>query len=107
MGAAGACGLSRKRLPTIEFAPDVPVPRCIEALPGGRLRLVNRSGAYGMSPVPVTIRLAGFVASIPPNHAVILDEPLGRYLQPGGHSVMVSGAPGPAEVWIVGSGQTR
>lgn len=99
--AAGVCGRSSKPLVTIELFPDVPSPRCVEVSGAERLRLVNRSGAYGQQASVISVRFAGFAAKIQPNHAVIFAEPFGNYLRPGTHSVEVSGAPGPVSLRLL------
>jgi len=93
----------RSGLATIKFAPDVPLPRCIQAPASARLRLVNRTGAYAAEPRSVTYRFAGFAGSIRPDEAVVLAGPIGSYLKPGRHLIGVHGAPGPAVIELSGS----
>lgn len=99
--AAGVCGRPSTALVTIELFPDLPSPRCVEVTGAERLRLVNRSGAYGQQPALVSVWFAGFAAKIRANQAVVFAEPFGDYLRPGTHSVEVSGAPGPVSLRLL------
>ncbi|MGV1049330.1 MAG: hypothetical protein ACOYD4_12510, partial [Solirubrobacterales bacterium] len=98
--AAGVCSRASTPLVTVVLHPDVPSPRCVEVTSRQRLRLVNRTGAGGREAAVATIRFAGFVATIEPRHAAILDQPFGEYLRPGTHAVEVGGAAGPVSVLL-------
>jgi hypothetical protein len=98
--AAGACASSGKRA-IVEFAPDVPVPRCIKAVASARLELVNRTGDHGAKAHVISFDFAGFSGSIRPDEAVVLAGPIGGYLKQGRHLIEPEGAPGPAAIKLI------
>jgi hypothetical protein len=99
--AAGVCPHSHAAVVTIELFFDVPSPRCLVVTADQRLRLVNRTAANGQPGTTVSLHFAGFAAKIPPNHAALLDAPVGDYLPPGVSGVPLRGAPAP-ELWLRG-----
>jgi hypothetical protein len=84
---------------TITLFSDVPAPRCAVVSAGQHLRLLNSTGGHGEAANTVSLDFAGFAATIPPGHAVVLDAPIGQYIQPGVTAIPLHGAPGP-ELWL-------
>jgi hypothetical protein len=97
--SVGVCGRARGKVVDFLLLSDTPGPKCAIVGPGQRLRFVNATGFAGRPPNPVRLDWAGFEATIPPHHAVLLDAPIGSYLGSGIHDVATEGAPGPT-VWV-------
>ncbi len=82
--AAGICGAWEGNVVTFTIRPDIPDPRCGQALPDQKLRVVN-----GREEV-IRASIGLFAADIEPGGEYIFDEPLGNYLMPGVHVVQIS-----------------
>lgn len=89
----------------VEFAPDVPIPRCVKAVASARLELVNRTGDHGARAHLITFDFAGFSGSIRPDEAVLLAAPIGDYLKAGRHLIEAEGAPGPSVIELIEGGR--
>jgi photosystem II stability/assembly factor-like uncharacterized protein len=86
-GAAGVCVAPKGGTVVVYLARGVPIERCLLVSPRQRLEIVNVTGAEGGPGRPEPIALAGFHARLAPGRAVLLDEPIGRYLGRGSHHV--------------------
>ena len=82
--AAGICGAWEGDVVTFTIRPDIPDPRCGEARPGQVLRVVN-----GREEV-IRASIGLFAVDIEPGGEYIFDEPMGNYLMPGVHVVLIS-----------------
>lgn len=91
--AAGICGAWEGDVVTFTIYPDIPDPRCGQALPGQKLRVVN-----GREEV-IRASIGLFAADIEPGGEYLFDEPLGNYLMPGVHVVQISPCCSP-ELWL-------
>ena len=78
---AGICGGSEGDLVTVTIYPDIPDPRCAEARPDQRLRVVNRTSGR------LHVVIGAFQADIEPAGEYTFDVPVGDYLAPGVHLV--------------------
>lgn len=101
--AAGVCDLQEGELVTFEINEDIPSPRCAQALPGQRLKVINRTD-YDLD-----VSIASFKATLAPGEETVFDAPLGGYLLPGVHVVMTSayGGGGGPELWLVDAAPTE
>lgn len=73
---------------------DVPSPRCLRVWSDQTLQVINRTDET------VEISLGVYSNRLQPGESVIIDRPLGDYLQPGVHRLLVSPYSGP-EIWMV------
>jgi hypothetical protein len=103
--AAGVCPAPGSSVVTIALMTDVPAPRCVRVRSDQHLRVANETQALNGTPRVAHLHFAGFRATIAPGHAVLLDEPLGRFLTPGTFAVEVAPAPGPIALRLLRAGQ--
>jgi len=82
--ASGICGIWEGDMVTFTIYPDIPDPRCSQALPGQKLRVINQREEV----IHASIGL--FAADIEPGGEFIFEAPLGEYLMPGVHVVKIS-----------------
>ena len=100
--AAGICDLVQDPLVIFEINPDVPSPRCAQAMPDQRVKVINRTDGL------LQVSIAGFEVSLGPGEETVFDTPLGSYLAPGVHRVLTSayGGGGP-ELWLLEASPTQ
>jgi hypothetical protein len=80
-------------LVTATIYPDIPDPRCIEARPEQRLKVINRTSET------LNVVIGNFQADIEPEAEYTFDMPVGEYLAPGVHLIQVSPCCSP-ELWL-------
>ena len=95
--AAGVCDLQEGVQVTFEIFPDIPSPRCAQALPQQRLKVINRTD-YDLD-----VSIASFQDTLAPGEETIFQGALGDYLLPGVHVVTTSayGGSGGPELWLL------
>lgn len=81
---AGICGSMEGDIVTITIYTEIPDPRCVEAKPEQKLKVVNRTTGQ----LQVVIGL--YQVDIEPSGEHIFNEPVGKYLATGAHLVQVS-----------------
>jgi hypothetical protein len=91
--AAGICGSMNGDLITVTIYPDIPNPRCVEARPEQRLKVVNQTSG------PLHVAIGLFQADIEPDENYTFDKAVGEYLAPGVHLIQVSPCCSP-ELWL-------
>jgi photosystem II stability/assembly factor-like uncharacterized protein len=86
-GPAGVCPAAKGPTVVAYLSSGVPIVPCWLVSPRQRLEVVNVTGGKEEpgGARPETVDLAGFHARLAPGQAVLLDEPIGRYLGPGSH----------------------
>ena len=93
--AAGICGYLDGDIVTITIYPDIPDPRCVEVRAEQKLRVINRRAEL------LHVAIGTFEADIPPDGEHIFDLPVGEYLLPGVHVILVSPCCSPEIVFEV------
>jgi len=88
--AAGICSASDAPIAEIDLGPDIPTPRCLAMSGAHWLRVVNDGG-------PTHITLGSWEVDLDAGATVTSPLPVGAYLDPGAHLLVVSryGATGP------------
>lgn len=96
--AAGICAEPAGSVARLTIYPDIPDPRCSRVTPGHYLEVVNATEE------PIQVSIGDQEARIRPGEEHRFNLPLGDFLLPGVHQVLVEPCCGP-EIWLVESGQ--
>lgn len=91
--ASGICAAPQGDVLTFTLSADIPDPRCMAATAAQRLRVVNASGAS------LRVSIGPFTVTLAPGGDHLFDAPLGSYLLPGVHQVLVQPCCSP-ELWL-------
>lgn len=91
--AAGICGETENEVVQVTIRPDIPDPRCLIVKPEQKLKVVNQAQSA------VEVVLGEFKTELAPGQEVLWDVPVGDYLEPGVHLLLVTPCCGP-ELWL-------
>ncbi|MGD9093215.1 MAG: hypothetical protein PVF74_10215 [Anaerolineales bacterium] len=92
--AAGICADALdENIASVNIWPDVPEPRCLVVSQENMLRVINKTGEN------VQVQLGPFHIELGAGETYTFDCPLGNYLAPGVHQIMVTPFGGP-EIWL-------
>jgi hypothetical protein len=92
--AAGICGGPLDGgIATVNIWPDVPEPRCLVVASEQILQVTNKTGEF------VKVQLGPFGRELGAGETYTFDCPMGYYLAPGVHQLMVSPFGSP-EIWL-------
>ena len=93
--AAGICEPITGSQITLAITVDVPSPRCARLDPSQMLSFTNQTGSS------IILSLAWYTIPIGPVETFTFDAPLGAFLSPGVHHVVVQGSGNAPELWLI------
>jgi hypothetical protein len=98
--AAGVCGRTTSAVLTVKIEPDTPDPRCASVSDSQWLRVVNRTGDYGLHAHTVTVAwIPGHSFTLHPGESKTFPRHFGAYLARGVHD-LTAGSGYRAEIWL-------